>query len=643
MRNDCLENKPPGERKKASANTANYQPRHSGDGRKSGFPVVGIGASAGGLEAFTSLLKALPSDLDMAFVFVPHLDPSRESAFTQILPRSTSMPVVQVTDGMPVEPKHLYVIPPNRDLTIRDSRLRLDHRDEPRSVNTAIDIFFRSLAADQGSNAIGVILSGTGSDGTQGLTAIKGEGGITFTQDTASAKYDGMPASAIAADCVDFVLTPEAISAELARIRHHPYVAGPHIEPTDEDGKGIDSRMAEVFRLLRRAFNVDFSEYKPPTISRRIQRRMALHKIESLSEYVNLLIRNRSELQTLYQDLLINVTSFFRNPEAFDTLKKLVYPAILKARGSSSAPIRIWVPGCSTGEETYSHAISLLEYLGDTRAEAPVQIFGTDLSETAIQRARSGIYKEGIEADVSPARLRRFFHKSDNGYQISKAIRDVCIFSTQNVFSDAPFSRMDLVSCRNVMIYLSQSLQKRVIPIFHYALNPTGFLMIGNTEGLLGTGSDLFEMADKKHKIYRKKIVATPVNFRMSVGSAEHQTDNLETPVPPVKTPEIFRVPAEMQREADRLLLARYTPPSVVINDHLEILRTRRPYRNVSGAADRQGQPQSAENGEVWPAIRAAGSNRRGAQDGHRSRAPEDPVRWGRDHKAPPPYASFLS
>ena len=565
----------PGNEKKASTNTSNYQPRHSADSRKSGLPVVGIGASAGGLEAFTSLLKALPPDLDMAFVFVPHLDPSRESAFTQILPRSTSMPVVQVTDGMPVEPKHLYVIPPNRDLTIRDSRLRLDHREEPRSVNTAIDIFFRSLAADQGSNAIGVILSGTGSDGTQGLTAIKGEGGITFAQDTASAKYDGMPASAIAADCVDFVLTPEAISAELARIRHHPYVAGLHIEPTGEDGKGIDLHMAEVFRLLRRAFNVDFSEYKPPTISRRIQRRMALHKIETLGEYVNLLIRNRNELQTLYQDLLINVTSFFRNPEAFETLKELVYPAILKARGSSTAPIRIWVPGCSTGEETYSHAISLVEYLGDERAAVPVQIFGTDLSETAIMRARSGIYKESIEADVSSARLRRFFHKSDNGYQISKAIRDLCIFSTQNVFSDAPFSRMDLVSCRNVMIYLSQSLQKRVIPIFHYALNPTGFLMIGNTEGLLGTGSELFEVADKKHKIYRKKMVSTPVNFRMSVGSAEHQTDDLETPVPPVKTPETFRVPAEMQREADRLLLARYTPPSVVINDHLEILQSR--------------------------------------------------------------------
>ena len=632
-----------GNEKKASANTPNNEPRHSGASRKSRFPVVGIGASAGGLEAFTSLLGALPSDLDMAFVFVPHLDPSRESAFTQILPRSTSMPVIQVTDGMQVEPKHLYVIPPNRDLIIRDSRLRLVHRDEPRSVNTAIDIFFRSLASDQGSNAIGVILSGTGSDGTQGLTAIKGEGGITFAQDTASAKYDGMPASAIASDCVDFVLPADAISAELARISRHPYIAGPHLLPAEEDGKGIDLHMAEVFRLLRRAFNVDFSEYKPPTISRRIQRRMALHKLDKLAEYVSLLVRDRNELRSLYQDLLINVTSFFRNPDTFEALKQIVYPAMLKARGSSTAPIRLWVPGCSTGEETYSHAISLVEYLGDERAEVPVQIFGTDLSDTAIQRARSGIYKESIEADVSPARLRRFFHKSDSGYQISKTIRDVCIFSTQNVFSDAPFSRMDLVSCRNVMIYLSQSLQKRVIPIFHYALNPMGFLLIGNTEGLLGTGSELFEMADKKHKIYRKKTVATPVTFRMSVGSAEPRTEGLETATPPLRNPEAFRAPVELQREADRLLLARYTPPSVVINDRLEILQSRGRTGTFLELPSGKASLNLLENGEVWPAVRAAAGDRRGSQDRHRSQSARTSSSTAMGSQSKPPYASFLS
>ena len=385
---------------------------HDESTHKSGFPIVGIGASAGGLEAFTALLKALSPDLGMAFVFVPHLDPTRESAFSQILARATSMPVLQAIDKMQLERNHVYVIPPNQDLTIENATLHISRREEPRSVNTTIDIFFRSLAADQGSNAIGVILSGTASDGTLGLTAIKGEGGITFAQDTASAKYDGMPASAIAAECVDFVLPPEGIAAELARIRQHPYVAGPYFEPAEEDEKGTDVYMAQVFRLLRRATKVDFSEYKPPTIGRRIQRRMALHKIEKVSEYVALLHRDRTEVNALYQDLLINVTSFFRNPEAFETLKQIVYPAVLQARNSSSSPIRIWVPGCSTGEETYSHAISLVEFLGEERTEVPIQIFGTDLSETAIQRARAGIYKESIEADVEERRsafLDEFF------------------------------------------------------------------------------------------------------------------------------------------------------------------------------------------------------------------------------------------
>ncbi|MBV8115131.1 MAG: PAS domain-containing protein [Silvibacterium sp.] len=542
--------------------------------RKPGFPIVGIGASAGGLEAFTAFLHALSPNLGMAFVFVPHLDPSRESAFGQILARETSMPVRTVINDLQVERNNVYVIPPNRDLTMTEGKLRLSKREEPRSPNTTIDHFFRSLATDQGSNAIGVVLSGTASDGTIGLTAIKGEGGITFAQELGSAKYEGMPASAIAAECVDFVLPPDGIAAELARISQHPYVTGSPIETGDGADSGTDVYMNQVFRLLRRATKVDFSEYKPPTIGRRIQRRMALHKIEKLGDYVNLLHRDRAEVNALYQDLLINVTSFFRNPEAFDTLKQIVYPAILQSRNPSS-PIRIWVPGCSTGEETYSHAISLVEFLGEERTEVPIQIFGTDLSETAIQRARAGVYKESVEADVSSVRLRRFFHKSDGGYQISKTIRDLCIFSTQNVFSDPPFSRMDLVSCRNVMIYLSQSLQKRVIPIFHYALNPTGFLMIGSTEGLLGAGSELFEMADKKQKIYRKKLVSTPVTFGFSIGNAGPEADGSESPAPPSKPPDTTKAPIELQREAERLLLARYTPPAVVINDQLEILQSR--------------------------------------------------------------------
>lgn len=534
--------------------------------------MVGIGSSAGGLEACQTLLKALPDNLGMAYVFLPHLDPARESAFREILARDTSMPVAEVTDGMPIAPDKVYVIPRNCEMTVSGGALHLVDREKPRSVHMTIDIFLRSLAAEMGRNAIGVVLSGTASDGTMGLTAIKGEGGITFAQDH-SAKYDGMPSSAIASGSVDFVLPPEGIAHELARIADHPYVSGNEIELVSEAGDTREERMAQIFGLLRRTTRVDFSEYKPPTIGRRVARRMALHKIEKLTDYIQLLQNDRNEIASLYNDLLINVTSFFRDPDAFEALKKVVYTELLKERDKNITPIRIWVPGCSTGEETYSHAIALMEFLGEERIEVPIQIFGTDLSEMAIQRARSGLYKETIEADVSAIRLRRFFHRVDSGYQISKTIRDLCVFSTQNVFSDPPFSRIDLVSCRNVMIYLSQSLQRRVIPVFHYAMNPGGFLMIGNTEGLLGSGPELFEIADKKQKIYRKRSVPTPVTFGFSVHMAEHPG----IPAPPLgsKPAESQRLPVDLQREADRLLLARYAPPSVVVNDLLEIVQTK--------------------------------------------------------------------
>ena len=535
------------------------------------FPVVAVGASAGGLEACTALLKSLPANLGMAFLVIPHLDPNRTSAFPEILARSTTMKVIEVEDGIPVSPNSVYVIPRNCDMRIQDGSLRLAHREEPRSVNTTIDTFMQSLAMDQGNNAIGIVLSGTASDGTVGLTAIKGEGGITFAQDE-SAKYDGMPASAIASGCVDLILPPEDIAKELERISRHPSIRGVPTE-IEQVGETVEGQMAKIFAMLRRATRVDFSEYKPATIGRRVARRMALHKIEELRDYIALLQRNRNEVMALYQDLLVNVTSFFRDGEAFNSLKAVVYPELLKPRThDGNSPIRIWVPGCSTGEEPYSHAISLLEFLGEERTELPIQIFGTDLSDHAIQRARAGLYKDTIEADVSPVRLRRFFHKVDSGYQISKSIRDLCIFSTQNVFSDPPFSRIDLVSCRNVMIYLSHSLQRRMIPIFHYALNPGGFLMIGNTEGLLGSGAELFDMADKKQKIYRKKSVPAPVTFGFSVRATEPHRDG-EASSQTAKAMEPARAPLDLQREADRLLLARYAPPSVAVNDQLEIIQ----------------------------------------------------------------------
>jgi two-component system CheB/CheR fusion protein len=400
--------------------------------------------------------------------------------------------------------------------------------------------------------------------------AIKTEGGITFAQEPSTAKYD-MPNSAIASGCIDVVLPPARIAQELMHIREHPYVAGDATEPAEEHGKPY-SQMSQVFRLLKQVCRVDFSDYKPATIRRRVMRRMAIRRIEDLDRYVQLLQGDRAEVEALYQDILINVTSFFRDADVFEQMRKIVYPVILEGRAPTDT-IRIWVPGCSTGEEAYSHAISILEYLTEVRAEVPVQIFATDLSGTAIRRARAGVYRESIAADVAPARLKRFFNRVEGGYQIGKGVRDICVFANQNVFSDPPFSHIDIVSCRNVLIYLSQDLQKRVIPVFHYALRTDGFLVIGNSEGLVGTGADLFEPAHKKHKIYRKKAVPSPVVFGGASEGLEGRKTPLELPITRIEA--TARTPIEIQREADRLLLSRYVPAAVVVTPDLDILQTR--------------------------------------------------------------------
>lgn len=533
------------------------------------FPIMGVGASAGGLEAFMELLKALPPQLGMAVVLIPHLDPHHESALTELLSRGTKMPVLQVEHGMKVKPDHVYVIPPGQEMTIRRGILQLVARPQQRPM--PIDMFLRSLAEDQRHNAIGVILSGTATDGTLGLAAIKGEGGITFAQDPKTARYDGMPSSAIASGAVDFILKPARIAEELAHIRKHPYI----IDASGERAESLpetDHDMVALFRLLKQATRVDFSDYKAGTIRRRILRRRALRKMNNLSEYVAYLREHRDEALALYEDILINVTSFFRTPDTFDVLKQTVYPALLNDRQPSDT-IRVWVPGCSTGEEAYSHAISLMEYLSDIRSDVSMQIFATDLSESGVQRARVGIYKENITADVSPARLRRFFNRVEGGYQISKSIRDQCIFARQNVFNDPPFSKMDIVSCRNLLIYLGPALQKRVIPVFHYALRPHGFLMLGNAEGLLTTGTELFDLADKKQKIYVKRPVPSPVNFGFNIESAT--TVGVEPLGQEAKESEYAKAPVDVQREGDRLLLAKYVPAAVVVNEQLEILQTR--------------------------------------------------------------------
>ena len=532
------------------------------------FPIVAIGASAGGLEAFSNLLRALPPEPGLSLVFIPHLDPTHESAMVELLSRTTRMPVIQAAEGIAVACNKVYVLPPNSDMTISNGVLHLERR-EGRGHHMPIDTFFRSLAEDQMSNAIGVILSGTANDGTVGLLAIKSGGGITFAQDSESAKYDGMPSSAAAAGVVDFVLSPDRIAHELLNIQKQPSKP----EPGGDAFNGKDRLLKEVFRLLKTFSKVDFVDYKLATIRRRILRRMNINQVTELADYVKLLHRNPHEIEALYRDVLINVTSFFRNPEVFETLREVVYPKLLVDR-SSSEPIRVWVPGCSTGEETYSHAISLVEMLSELRLEIPVQIFGTDLSENAIQHARAGVYKENIAAEVSEIRLRRFFHKIDGNYQISKSIRDMCVFARQNVFSDPPFSRMDLISCRNVLIYLSPVLQKKVIPIFHYALKPAGFLLVGNTEGLLGAGAEIFDLVDRKSKIYQKKSVPSPVSFGLSISPGAPAQEGREKPMRG-REEEPLKPPSDVQREADRLLLSRYVPSAVVVNDELEILQSR--------------------------------------------------------------------
>ena len=557
-------------KKQAPKKTKNTKP----DGRSTlsvtaPFPIVAIGASAGGLEAFSNLLRALPPEPGMALIFIPHLDPTHESAMVELLARTTRLPVVQAAEGQRVWVNTVHVLPPNSDMTIADGTLHLVRR-EARGHHMPIDTFFRSLADDQAANAVGVILSGTASDGTLGMAAIKDAGGITFAQDTTTAKYDGMPHSAITAGVVDYVLPPDRIAIDLVRIQNQPTLH----ERSGDTFDGSDRLMKDVFRMLKSFSKVDFGDYKVATIRRRILRRMNINRIDELRDYVNLLHSNPQEIEGLYRDVLINVTSFFRNPEVFDRLREIVYPKILKDRPASE-PLRVWVPGCSTGEETYSHAISLVETLSDLRVEVPIQIFGTDLSENAIQKARTGVYKETIANEVSEIRLRRFFHKVPGGYQISKAIRDMCVFARQNVFSDPPFSRMDLISCRNVLIYLSPVLQKKVIPIFHYALKPNGFLLVGNTEGLLGSGAEIFDLVDRKAKIYQKKGVPSPATFGLTIGGPESHVARPEKPQLPGKEDELAKPPADVQREADRLLLSKYVPSAVVVNDDLDILQSR--------------------------------------------------------------------
>ena len=528
-------------------------------------PVVGVGASAGGLEAFQQLLNHLPTTTGMAFVFVQHLAPRHESMLTELLARSTKIPVQEVKDGMKVAPDHIYVIPPNSNMVISDGVLHLMPRRENELQHMPIDSFLTSLAEDRKGKAIGVILSGTASDGTLGLKAIKAEGGITFAQDEKTAKYDSMPRSAIAAGCVDFILPPEGIAKELARIGRHPYLIQTMSGEADETLAAGDDELNQVLALVRGSSGDDFTWYKQNTLKRRIKRRMVLQKMDKLPQYLRYLRGNNQELQELYQDFLINVTGFFRDREVYQALKKKVLPVLLKNRPADS-PLRFWVPGCSTGEEAYSIAICALEFLGAAKSNVPIQIFGTDISEGAIEKARAGNYPESITADVTTERLRRFFAPAPGGYRIAKWIRDMCIFARHNVLQDPPFSRMDVISCRNLLIYLEAAAQKKVIPTFGYALRTPGFLILGPSENVSGF-SDLFASVDKKFKVYVKNPSGV-----VHLGRDWIPYVAWERAQPAKRSAE--PTPAfDVQKEVERLLLTEYGPPGVVVTGELSIIQ----------------------------------------------------------------------
>lgn len=535
------------------------------------FPVVGIGASAGGLEAVTALLQELPADTGMSFVLVQHLDPQHESALTALLSRVTPMPVTEARDGMQVKANHVYVIPPNKLMEIDELTLRLLPRGEGHEVHAAVDGFFRTLAADQGGQAFGIVLSGTGTDGTLGLEEIKAAGGITFVQDEASAKYAGMPSSASASGCADYILPPHAISRELVRIGRHPSLRPPAMSDSDVLPPVDGDAFKQICTALRSRCGVDFTHYKPATLRRRISRRMVLLKQDTMKDYAALLHSNALEVEALFQDILICVTGFFRDAKMFEVLKKKILPKILKNR-QPEAPIRLWVAGCSTGEEAYSMAIVLSEVMEKEGVRCPVQLFGTDINEAVLIRARAGLYPERIKDDVSPERLRKFFTKSDGGYRINKSIRDLCMFARQNLFEDPPFSHVDLISCRNVLIYFDVALQKRVLPVFHYALRPNGFLVLGTAESVSGF-AELFAMVDAKYRIYEKKFshvrhTGLPTRFTTMIDRSEGTRHGLKSaPVEPAL--------GDIRKQADAVVLSQFAPAGVVVNSSMEILQFR--------------------------------------------------------------------
>ncbi len=524
------------------------------------FPIVGIGASAGGLAAFEAFFSAMPADRDpgMAFVLVQHLAPDHKSILTNLIRQYTRMKVYEVEDGMDVHPNCAYIIPPNRDMAFLNGRLQLLEPSAPRGHRMPIDFFFRSLAHDQRDRSICIVLSGTGSDGTLGLRAVKGEGGMVMAQTPESAEYDGMPRSAIATGLVDYELTPAEMPVRLMAYAAHAFVRLSRPEPKAENA------LKKIFILMRGQTGHDFSQYKPSTIIRRIERRMAVHQIDTMDEYVRFLQMTPPEVESLFNDFLIGVTGFFRDAKAFRVLEEQIIPKLFAGKSGGTA-VRVWCPGCSSGEEAYSIAILLEERMNALKQSFNVQIFATDIDSLAIETGRAGLYPASIAADISRERLEHFFTAAPGGslYRIRKNIRDMLIFSEQDLIKDPPFSKLDLISCRNVLIYMDGNLQKKIIPLFHYALNPGGFLFLGTSE-TVGDFSDLFAVQDRKAKLYQRRtdIHSTRTALSHFIPALVAGQQNAGKKIGPAKVP--------LRELTEQSILRQIT--AVLVNGHGDIL-----------------------------------------------------------------------
>ncbi|TGQ63502.1 PAS domain S-box protein [Mesorhizobium sp. M00.F.Ca.ET.186.01.1.1] len=523
------------------------------------IPVVGIGASAGGIEALGRFFDAMSADSGCAFVVVLHLDPKRESEMARILTSHTSMPVLQVEDGMVLAHDHVYVIAPDTDLKLVVDRLKVSRPSEPRGHRHPVDVLFASIARERRERSIAIVLSGTGSNGTEGLKEIRAEGGMSMVQAPETAKFDGMPRSAISAGLADHVLGPEKMPEALLAYVHHGYVSAPaEVEPVVPRG---EATIEDVLEVVRARDGHDFGCYKRNTLKRRVHRRMGLRNIATLSDYLDDLRINSEEVTMLVADLMISVTGFFRDPEAWKALGELVIAPLIAQRESGGS-VRVWVPACATGDEAYSIAMAITEYAEASGKRFDLKVFATDAQEANLRKARDGIYPAAALADFPPERIRRFFEKLDGSFQVGKELRDMVVFAAQNLLRDPPFSRLDIVSCRNFLIYLEHEAQQRIIVLCHFALRPDGHLFLGNAE-TIGRHDDLFETVSKKWRLYRR------------IGPTRHDLIDYRPPRGPIGTggagepssTESETISAPLADIARRALLERYAPASVMIDE----------------------------------------------------------------------------